>query len=111
MTPTPPSPTLVPSDTWIPATWAEFLQIVDDPAYGKSKGYYCHGQMRLEMQVSVGFDHSQDHGVIALAINLYGILKGIPFTVLDNCSFGSSEFMVGALRAPTINSAFAIVYL
>ncbi|UZQ55981.1 hypothetical protein OOK60_07950 [Trichothermofontia sichuanensis B231] len=24
---------------------------------------------------------------------------------------GSPEFMVGALRAPTINSAFAIVYL
>lgn len=61
MTPPHTLPTLVPSDTWIPATWAEFLQIVDDPAYGKSKGYYSNGQMRLEMQLSVGFDHSKDH--------------------------------------------------
>jgi Uma2 family endonuclease len=34
-------------------------------------------------------------GLLALAIGLYGVLKGIPFTVLDNCSFrktGQSEF-------------------
>ncbi len=95
MTPPPPSPTLVPSDTWIPATWAEFLQIVDDPAYGKSKGYYCHGQMRLEMQLSVGFDHSKDHSVISLAINLFSIFKALSFIELDNCSFrktGYAEF-------------------
>jgi Uma2 family endonuclease len=43
----------------------------------------------------VGVDHSKNHGLLALAIGLYGILKGIPFTVLDNCSFrktGQSEF-------------------
>jgi len=87
--------TLIPSDIWIPATWEEYLHALDDPAHAKSKGYYSNGRMRLEMQLSVGFDHSKDHGIIALATNLYGILKGIPFTALDNCSFrktGYAEF-------------------
>ncbi|MEB3886432.1 Uma2 family endonuclease [Lyngbya sp. CCY1209] len=87
--------TLSVSDTWVPATWDEYLRALDDPAHAKSKGYYSNGRMRLEMQLSVGFDHSKDHGIIALAINLYGILKGIPFTILDNCSFrktGYTEF-------------------
>jgi Uma2 family endonuclease len=87
--------TLILSDTWLSATWEEYLHALDDPAHAKSKGYYSNGRMRLEMQLSVGFDHSKDHGVIALAINLYGILNGIPFTVLDNCSFrqtGDAEF-------------------
>ncbi|HIK13293.1 MAG TPA: Uma2 family endonuclease [Oscillatoriaceae cyanobacterium M33_DOE_052] len=85
--------TLIASDTWVPATWEEFLSAVDDPAYGKSKGYYSNGRMRLEMQLSVGFDHSNNHAIIALAINLYGILKGIPFTGLDNCSFRKTGYV------------------
>jgi Uma2 family endonuclease len=90
-----PSSILTASDTWLPATWDEYLRALDDPAHAKSKGYYSHGRMRLEMQLSVGFDHSRDHGIIAFAINLYGMLKGIPFTFLDNCSFrktGNAEF-------------------
>jgi Uma2 family endonuclease len=90
-----PISTLIPGNTWIPATWEEYLCVLDDPAHAKSKGYYSNGRMRLEMQLSVSFDHSRDHGIIALAINLYGILQGIPFTVLDNCSFrriGYAEF-------------------
>lgn len=111
--------TLIPSDIWLPATWDEYLQALDDPAHAKSKGYYNHGQMRLEMQFSVGFDHSKDHGIIALAINLYGILQGIPFTALDNCSFrkaGYAEFQpdladyVGA-KANVIPSGTDIVNL
>ncbi len=58
--------TSTPSDIWIPATWDEYLRALDDPAHTKSKGYYSNGCMRLEMQRSVGFDHSRDHGIIAL---------------------------------------------
>ncbi len=90
---TSPSSTLIASDTWVPATWNEYLTAVDDPAHVKSKGYYSNGRMRLEMQLSVGFDHSKNHGIIALAINLYGILKGIPFTILDNCSFRKTGYV------------------
>jgi Uma2 family endonuclease len=82
------------TDTWVKASWDEYLLQVEQPSYDKAKGYYFEGRMRIEM-LPVGFDHSKDHGLLALAIGLYGILKGIPFTVLDNCSFrktGQSEF-------------------
>lgn len=88
-----PASTLITSDTWVPATWDEYLSALDDPAHVKSKGYYSNGLMRLEMQSSVGFDHSKDHSTISLAVNLYGILKGIPFTILDNCSFRKTGYV------------------
>lgn len=83
---------LIPSETWLPATWDEYLNALDDPQHKKSKGYYSNGRMRLEMQQAVGFDHSKDHSVISLAINLYGILKPIAFAELDNCSFRKSGY-------------------
>ncbi|MCT7968083.1 Uma2 family endonuclease [Laspinema sp. D1] len=86
---------LIASDTWVPATWKEYLSALDDPAHAKSKGYYSNGRMRLEMQLSVGYDHSKNHSVISLAVNLYSILKAIAFRELNHCSFrktGHVEF-------------------
>jgi hypothetical protein len=37
--------TQVPPETWLSATWDEFVQIADDPASAKRKSYYysrCH---------------------------------------------------------------------
>jgi Uma2 family endonuclease len=113
------TPLAIASNTWLPATWEEFLSAVEDPIHEKAKGYYCYQRMRFEMQQAVGFDHSQDHGAIALAINLYGILKQIRFKVLDNCSFrksGYAEFQpdlayyVGA-NAQAIPSGTSVVDL
>lgn len=86
--------TLLTTDAWVQATWEEYLAQVKQPGYEKAKGYYLDGWMRIEM-LPVGFDHSRDHGLLALGIGLYGIIKGIPFTALDNCSFrraGKREF-------------------
>lgn len=77
-------------DTWIPAKWEDFLQIVDDLTNEKLKAYYYHHHMRLEM-LPVGFDHSKDHSLISLTINLFGILQNIPLNLLDNCSFRKVE--------------------
>ncbi|MDJ0731652.1 MAG: Uma2 family endonuclease [Crocosphaera sp.] len=73
-------------DKWIPITWEDFLQITDDPANEQLKAYYYHHHMRLEM-LPVGFDHSLDHSLIIVAINLFCILKNIPLQLADNCSF------------------------
>ena len=78
--------TQIQSDTWVAATWDDYLQAIANPAYEKAKGYYCNGQMRLEM-LPVGSDHSRDHLVIAFAINLFATLKGITLTGRDNCSY------------------------
>ena len=78
--------TQIPTDTWVVATWDEYIQAIENPAYEKAKGYYYKGEMLMEM-LPVGYDHSSDHGIIYLAVNLFGILRGIPLHGLITCSF------------------------
>ncbi len=78
--------TKLPTDTWVVATWDEFIQTIEDPAYQKAKGYYYNGRMRIET-MSVGPDHAKDNGIIAIAVTLFAALKGIPLNCLDNCSY------------------------
>jgi len=73
------------TNTWVTATWDEYLRINDDPAYEKAKGYYFNGQMRVEM--GVGPDHASENTIIILAIGLFCGLKGIPVKGLTNCSY------------------------
>ncbi|ACK74088.1 protein of unknown function DUF820 (plasmid) [Gloeothece citriformis PCC 7424] len=78
--------TLIVTNTWIPAEWEAFCSIIEDPVYEKAKAYYYHHHMRLEMS-PVGFDHSTNHSIIIVAINLFCILNNIPFQLADNCSY------------------------
>ncbi len=76
----------LPTDTWVVATWDEYIQMIEDPAYKKAKGYYRNGQMRIET-VAVGLDPASDNTIITFAINLFCTLKGIPLKGLTNCSY------------------------
>ncbi|NJN86640.1 MAG: Uma2 family endonuclease [Leptolyngbyaceae cyanobacterium SL_7_1] len=78
--------TQLPIDTWIPASWDEYLHAIANPAHTTAKGYYYHGCMRLEM-LPVGHDHAADDSTIALAINLFCIVQGISMKGLSNCSY------------------------
>jgi Uma2 family endonuclease len=78
--------TQIPTDTWVVATWDEYIQTIENPDYEKAKGYYYNGEMLMQMS-PVGYDHSFEHTVIILAVNLFGILKGIPLNGLITCSF------------------------
>lgn len=78
--------TKLPKDTWVVATWDEFIQAADDPALQHAKGYYYHGKMLIEA-MGTGYDHSCDNGIIYLAVNLYCIVKSIPVNGLISCSF------------------------
>jgi Uma2 family endonuclease len=74
------------TDTWIAASWDEYIQTVEAPAYKNARGYYYQGYMRLEM-LPIGHARSRDDGTIALAVNLFCITKGIAMDVLPNCSY------------------------
>jgi len=39
----------VPTDTWVKATWEEFLTFADDPTLVTGRFYYDEGYMRIEM--------------------------------------------------------------
>jgi Uma2 family endonuclease len=90
--------TKVPLESWLSATWEEFVQIADDPASAKLKSYYYNGRMRIE-PMSTGADHSKDHAVILFAANLFATLRGIPLNAHDGCSYrkvGIQEFQPDA---------------
>lgn len=74
------------TDTWLTATWDEYIQTIENHTYEKAKGYYYNGKMRIEM-LPVGNDHSRDHTVIILAASNYAALKGIPMNGNDNCTY------------------------
>lgn len=82
--------TKLPTDTWVVASWEEFIEMADSPDYKKAKCYYRNGQMRIETR-AVGPDHSRDNAITVFAINLFGTIKGIALNALDNCSYRKQE--------------------
>jgi Uma2 family endonuclease len=74
------------TDQWVTATWDEYIQIADDPAYEKAKGYYHNGQMRIEI-AALGHDHASDNTIVSFVINLFAGIRGIPVKGLTNCTF------------------------
>ena len=74
------------TNSWVLATWDEYINQLNDPIYQQAKGYYYKGHMRIEMS-HVSFDHGQDHVIIIFAVNLFVALKQIPATGLDTATF------------------------
>ncbi|MGK7928683.1 MAG: Uma2 family endonuclease [Spirulina sp.] len=81
----------IPADTWIRATWDEYIQATENPDYEKAKFYYNNGRLRIEMS-PLGHDHACDHSIINYAINLYATLKNIDLTCLDNCTYHKTGY-------------------
>lgn len=74
------------TDTWIKATWEEYLQTIESLNTEKAKGYYHNGRMRIEMS-PVGNDHASDHAIVIAAIYLFAGLKNIPINGKDTCTY------------------------
>ena len=83
--------TKLPTDIWVHATWDEYVQAIEDPAYEKAKGYYYNGKMRIEMS-PVGNDHASDHTIIIYAIHLLAAIKNIDLNGKDNCTYRKTGF-------------------
>ncbi len=76
----------IPTDTWISATWEEYLQTIENPIYAKAKSYYYQGKLRIEMS-PVSYDHARDDILISTAINIFCGLKNIDSNGLGDCSY------------------------
>lgn len=104
----------VPTDTWVEATWDNFLTFADDPTLVSGRFYYDQGYMRIEMS-PLGSAHGQDNTILSTVINLYAAIKNIPIKGLTNTSFRKTgvresqpdlAFYVGEnLRLPPHNNA------
>lgn len=80
------STTQLPTETWIPASWEEYLQVLNEVVDEKAKTYYNKGQLRIEMS-PIGNDHSRDHSIIIHAIHLFAGIHGIDLNGQDNCTY------------------------
>ncbi|NET42734.1 Uma2 family endonuclease [Okeania sp. SIO2B3] len=78
--------TKLPTETWITATWEEYIQIIEDPSYEKAKVYYHKGKLRIEMS-PLGNDHAKDHAVIMAAVAFFAATKNIALSSRDNCTY------------------------
>ncbi|VEP15812.1 conserved hypothetical protein [Hyella patelloides LEGE 07179] len=89
-------------NTWVSATWDEYLKEIQNPIYKKAKGYYYNSEYRIEMTggnadgqsaystpvlTPIGNDHSRDHSTITHAVYLFATFKNIPLNIQDNCSY------------------------
>ncbi len=83
--------TKLPTDTWVHATWDEYVRAIEDLADEKAKGYYYNGKMRIEMS-PVGNDHASDHTIIIYAIHLFAAIKNIDLNGKDNCTYRKTDF-------------------
>ncbi|PSF36184.1 hypothetical protein C7H19_14405 [Aphanothece hegewaldii CCALA 016] len=79
------------TDTWVPATWEEYLQVTEDPAYEKAKVYYYNGRMRIEM-AALGNPHSRDHYIVIAGVALFASVKGIDIDGHDNCTYRKTGY-------------------
>jgi Uma2 family endonuclease len=75
-----------PLDTWVSATWEEYVKKTENLEIEKTKCYYHNREFRIEM-TPVEPDHAYDNGIIAILINLYCIKKNIPTKLFLNCSY------------------------
>lgn len=82
------------TDTWVKASWDEFLAFANSPNYEKGRFYYHKGYMRIEM-AAVGPRHGRHNSIVSYIILIYATIKNIPIVVFTNTSFrktGLDEF-------------------
>lgn len=81
-------------DTWVQATWEEFVATCDQlnalaenrPELNKAQCYYDMGWMRIET-MGTGSGHGQDNTLLSQVVSLFGIIKNIRLKGFTNTSF------------------------
>lgn len=83
-----PSPTLenITTDTWVKASWEEFLDFAEDSQYAEGRFYYDEGYMRIEM-AALGPAHGHDNSIVSTVVVIYAALKNIRIQEFTNGSF------------------------
>ena len=81
-----PAPQNLIADTWVSATWEEFLALSERPELELARCYYDGGWMRIET-MPIGSAHGQDNSALAVIVSLYGMLKAITYVSFTNTSF------------------------
>lgn len=97
------------TDTWVKASWQEFLALSEKPEYADARFYYDDGYMRVEM-AALGFRHGRQNSIVANVVILFATIRNLPIIEVTNTSFTKrglrefqpdSSFYIGSgLRVP-----------
>jgi Uma2 family endonuclease len=82
------------TDTWVKASWEDFLALADDSTYANGRFYYHQGYLRIEMS-PLGPRHGRQNAIISKVASLFASLRNIPIVEFINTSFrkaGLNEF-------------------
>jgi Uma2 family endonuclease len=82
------------TDTWVKASWEEFIGLVNDSIYANGRFYYHQGYLRIEMS-PIGPRHGRQNSIISNVVTLFATLKNIRIVEFTNTSFrkaGLDEF-------------------
>jgi Uma2 family endonuclease len=82
------------TDTWVKASWEEFIALVNDSIYANGRFYYHQGYLRIEMS-PIGPRHGRHNSIISNVVTLFATLKNIRIVEFTNTSFrkaGLDEF-------------------
>ena len=74
------------SDTWVMASWAEYLKLLESLAAKGSRCYFDSGWMRLEMS-PLGALHGRENSIVSTLVVLFTTLKGMRMVELTNTTF------------------------
>lgn len=77
------------ADEWVRINWEEFLNLSCQGEDERSKFYFDHGWMRVEMS-PIGSSHGQDNPVISRVVSLYATAKNLRVKEIGNGSFRKS---------------------
>lgn len=79
----------IPTETWVAASWQEYLAAIEHPNFEKAKSYYHDRKFRIEM--TPGHDHAADNTIASFAVSLFCTLKALPTKGLINCTFRKED--------------------
>ena len=74
------------TDTWVKASWEEFLELADDSTYANGRFYYYQDYLRIEMS-PLGPRHGRQNSIISNVVTLFATLKNIRIVEFTNTSF------------------------
>ncbi|MEL7069515.1 MAG: Uma2 family endonuclease [Cyanobacteria bacterium J06581_3] len=78
------------TDTWVEATWDEFVKVAYDSLYSDGRAYFDAGEMRIEM-ASLGVAHSRQNSVVCNVVTFFAACKDMDITSYTNGSFHRND--------------------
>jgi len=80
------TPTALQADTWVKATWKEFVATLDTAPYDEGRGYFDSGYMRIEM-APLGGGHARQNSVAMDVASIFAVVHKIRIAKFVNGSF------------------------